>query len=1704
MNIFNTHQNIIQEYQSYIRSFVNIKDTRIRETVENELDKGLLWPDPLVQFNPSFKYGKSVRELCDEGVLHPGLKDIFQGYHLYQHQEEAIRQGVAGKDFIVTSGTGSGKSLTYITTIFNDILSAGNNSGMKGLIVYPMNALINSQEEEFRKFKTRYEEVFDREFPIRVASYTGQTKKLEREEIQANPPDILLTNYMMLELLMTRSGENPLREAMARHLKYLVFDELHTYRGRQGADVAMLIRRIRAMIHQEPLCIGTSATMVSGNSLTEQKEAVAEVGQLIFGSEIESDQIIVETLERQTNYIGSIDADKLKGSITEPISKTDSEEELRNHALAIWIENKISLAEVESWLHRRTPQTLNQIAQQLASETGLEISDCEKATRDLLEWSSAINERLKAVNIRKAYLPYRLHQFISQAGSVYVTLDLPDKREIRLEPGHFLTIQDQKVRLYQIVFSRYSGHEFLCVRLNYEENLIEARDFNDAFDLEDSEMAAGYLLLQHSGDEEIWSDDLIQLLPDSWIKETKAGIRVIKKYRDRIPQPIYFKPDGEFSFDRKNQSFKKGWFMPTKLLFDPTAGLFFDAKTNENTKLMRLCNEGRSTATTLLSFGVIKSLEQAGIAHRNQKLLSFTDNRQDAALQSGHFNDFINVGRLRSAIYHALRKNDSLDASEITDAVFEALQLDQEEYARQPSPYAGAREENERALKDYLTVRIIQDLERSWKFTMPNLEQCGLVQISYKYLEEIAQNDQAWQQIDLMNALDHDQRQDLLEIIMDYFRSSGAIDHRLISGNTYTLTNRIKDTLKMPWSLAEQENLNTPNALRIESIGWIYGKVFTKSAGYMSTLGRYIKDLVKNTEIDLNRDIYAELLHSIFQELVRAKYLNTDQVKGERGEAIVYKLNANMIRWSNGDGTEAKVDRVRLRTYKDAATSEPNAYFKSFYKQDFATMKVIRGQEHTGQISNEDRIDREENFRNGKISTLFCSPTMELGIDISDLNVVHMRNAPPNPSNYAQRSGRAGRSGQGALVFTYCSQYSPHDRHYFKNATDLVAGAVLPPKIDLTNEVLLIAHINALYLRDLGLKRLEKSISNLVLEEDLPKLPLHPEVAEILDKEHNGRSARVFGQIKSVLQTRGMENHLYSDKWIKEQIHLVPKKFNDALDRWRTIYNNAVLLRTEAQSIINNPIFGHKSEEKKAALGDQRFALRQISLLRCEDGHDHSEFYPYSYLAAEGFLPGYNFTRLPLRTFIAGTKGEDEGEYISRSRQVAIKEFAPRNIIYHNGGKYMINRMMVSEISSKLEKAKVALPSGYFMSGKEYDLETCPVTNIALTSDDSRETIMHLLPMTETATMRRDRINCDEEERLREGYKVETYFSVPGTMASTQKVDIYADGELLLEVFYMPATKIIKVNKNWSRVKNHGFPIDMRTGYWKKLKDYEEQDPNTGKIEFVKLYTDLTVDALYIQPVKALNLDQAGVTTLQYALKRAMEETYQAERNEIDVISMGRKERPNILAYEASEGSLGIMKQIVKEQHQFSDIIRRAYQICHFEDGDDMNPEAGPASYEDLLSYYNQRDHEIIDRFLIKDALEKLLDCEVRIAAREHADYDSQYNYLLTHMDHNSSTEETFLKYLKKNGLRLPDQAQPKLSKDLALYIMPDFQYEPHTYVFCDGSPHDDEDVQRRDHQQRRALRDRGYRVISWHYNTPLQQVIDQHQDVFTKVVDAE
>jgi superfamily II DNA/RNA helicase len=1716
MDILRTHSAVVQDYEAYIKSFLNIADEDIRAKVEESLKSGKLWPSPLLQFNPSFEVAGDVAVLTQQGVAHPAFGDIFrdaktkQLFKLYRHQVDAIKLGASGQSFVVTSGTGSGKSLTYIGTIFDHLLKNAASKGVTAVIVYPMNALINSQHAEFVRYATNYTASTGKEFPITFGQYTGQEKEEQRQKMRETPPQILLTNYMMLELLLTRIRERGIRDGIYANLRFLVFDELHTYRGRQGADVAMLVRRIQAQCAHNLVCIGTSATMVSGGTLAEQQIQVAAVASKLFGRTFASAQVVNEVLTRSLDFAGTIpDRDALAAAIAIPIELSAPVSKLRAHSVAIWLENTAAVELREGRLVRRRPLDLREIVEQLATDAGVSLESARIHLEQLLQWISAANKTLQDSGERYTVLPFKLHQFISQTGSVYTTLDQEgDGRFITLEPGLFRPDDEQQKPIFPNVFSRASGHAFICV--TRVGSKLEPREFQERESDEEADTQDGYLIV---GDG-VWDPDSdLELMPDAWVKANKQNVYSPRKdYAKLFPVKLHFDEFGNCSETTPKRWW--GWFMRAPLLFDPTSGTFYDTKTKEGTKLTKLGSEGRSTSTTITTFAILNQLADAGFPRPDQKLLSFTDNRQDAALQAGHFNDFVQIIRLRAAIRKALDEapGKSLTFSNLGEAIYKALNLKVTEFANTseenppPATLRGYREK----FQDFLLYQAIADLRRSWRIILPNLEQCALLRIDYRDLEENTGTDSKafWSDVPLLCDLTPELRAEFVRTVLDFCRQEFAIESDLLQESRLRQAEKeFRAQLRAPWTLDRDEKLREPQHIRLHTLRPNTG-ISAVSAGPASSLGKYIKLFIERhgLSVDLRKNNYDAFITRLFSKLQSAGYLSPTKARSsENQEVPVYRLALHMLVWRAGDRETVRVDAVKQRSYKDRAKVRPNAFFQRLYLRDFSQTKRLQGEDHTGQLNTDTRIDREDKFRKGDISALFCSPTMELGIDISNLSVVHMRNAPPNPANYAQRSGRAGRSGQAALVFTYCSSYSPHDRHYFEHKKDLVAGAVQAPRLDLCNRELLASHLNALLISQIGLPGLEtensgrSSLMRFVVD-DGHKLELAPTVRAGLELSATTRS-----QIKATFQRvvhdfadelRATASSWFTDQWADQNLTNIADNLDHALERWRHLYRAARVVLNRATERIKAGVLTPGSEEYRKFDRQQKQSSHQLGLLRNEGGGfaELSEFYPYRYLASEAFLPGYNFTRLPLRVFIPTPDGT-AGEFISRPRAIALREFGPLNIIYHRGRKYRVNQLVTQDAEGALQSAKISTKAGYFMPEDQKDREICPMTGLNLADNANRAILQDLIEMSESRTEEVERISCAEEERVSRGFDVQVFFSVDGGHFDRVRRAIVSTSEnTLLNLRFIPAARLVHVSKNWRAQPNQdGFPLGLVSGDWRQsIPPPDEKRPEVFKL--VKLFTTNLADALYLQPVQPLGLDADGVVTLQHALKRAIEAVFQVEPAEIGVHSVGDPESPNILLYEASEGSLGILSQFVEDISKFRAVVDKAIDLCLYNEEDYK----APASYRDLLSYYNQRDHKRINRFAIRDALEKLRVSSVTLSTNDKfSSYEEHYQSLLRSIDPTSSTERKFLDYLYAHGLRLPDAAQRRVD---GIFSQPDFYYEPRIWVFCDGTPHDDPAVQAEDEAKRQAIIARGDEVWAYYYRDDLAARVASRPDIFRKV----
>ncbi|MBF6614984.1 MAG: RNA helicase, partial [Chloroflexi bacterium] len=577
----------------------------------------------------------------------------------------------------------------------------------------------------------------------------------------------------------------------------------------------------------------------------------------------------------------------------------------------------------------------------------------------------------------------------------------------------------------------------------------------------------------------------------------------------------------------------------------------------------------------------------------------------------------------------------------------------------------------------------------------------------------------------------------------------------------------------------------------------------------------------------------------------------------------------------------ANVSGRSVGTSNNLRGGRTNQFFVDFYKQAADELQGFRAREHTAQVPYELREEREEEFREGKLPVLYCSPTMELGVDISELNMVNMRNVPPTPANYAQRSGRAGRSGQPALVFSYCTTGSPHDQYFFKRPEQMVAGAVTPPRLDLANEDLVRSHIHAIWLAE-SRQSLGKSLKDILdISGDQPTLELQPEVQDTINNEQFRRQARA--RAERVLASLGediLSAEWYSEGWLDKVLAQVARQFDQTIERWRSLYRAALKQSQMQQRIVLDA--SRSSDDKNQAKRLRREAESQIDLLTEVDNVVQSDFYSYRYFASEGFLPGYSFPRLPISAFIPARRVKQRDEFLSRPRFLAVSEFGPRAIIYHEGSRYLINKVILpvgdSSEDGAIEQNNVAMLEakrcercGYLhpiTDGVGQDLcENCH----APLGDPLRK----LFRLQNVSTKRRDKISSDEEERQRMGYEIisgvrfgehegqpsmqtASVESQPGTDVETinnrSGSGSSSGSNPLALLTYGHTATIWRINLGWARRRDrgqYGFQLDLERGYWARneaLEEADQSDPMSPSKARVIPYVEDRRNCLLIQP----------------------------------------------------------------------------------------------------------------------------------------------------------------------------------------------------------------------------------------------------------------
>ena len=663
----------------------------------------------------------------------------------------------------------------------------------------------------------------------------------------------------------------------------------------------------------------------------------------------------------------------------------------------------------------------------------------------------------------------------------------------------------------------------------------------------------------------------------------------------------------------------------------------------------------------------------------------------------------------------------------------------------------------------------------------------------------------------------------------------------------------------------------------------------------------------------------------------------------------------------------------------------------------------MEAREHTAQVDKDLRLNREWRFRYTKkdradlaadveaghdarrLPVLMCSPTMELGVDISALDVVFLRNVPPTPANYTQRAGRAGRAGQAALVTTYCAAQSPHDRYHFNDPAQMVAGVVRPPMLDLLNEDMVRAHCHAVWLAESG-------------------VALAPSVAEVLDVAHEGGRHPVRDEVERALRAPDLApraarrivatlrlvagGECFDDAYAQGVAAEAFERFDAAFEGWRRRLRAAEEQRDRAYATASSP--GASKDERRAADAAYHGARRQIDLLKGGQDSALSDFFTYRYLATEGFLPGYNFPRLPLTAFVPGSDRRAKGDYLSRARFLAIAEFGPMSLIYQEGQAYRVVKATLPPEARGADGSSLATDT----------LRLCPACGAIQASgapercEGCEAVLGDLIEIREAfrvenvETAPTERISANDEERQRQGFEIQTAFAWARDERLV-RAEAYDDGRIAA-LTYGPAARIVRINKGLRRRREKGvlgFRISVQTGRWAGGADVPEEDADPLKEPTTRVVPVVEDRKNAILLIPDVVLEPEAIATLQSALARGIERHFHVEEGEIAVEAVpDRDARRGLLIYEAVEGGAGVLSQMVSSGgDHFRRVAELALETMHYvreEDGAWQPRADAPCiagCYRCLLSYYNQPDHELIDRKHpdVATFLGRLTQCEI-------------------------------------------------------------------------------------------------------------------------------
>lgn len=1706
---------------------------RVDDPLESPLLEG-----PYVSLSRAFRQGPALRELAQEGVVHPHVPNLFPMERLHGHQDKAIRAIAAGRNAVVSTGTGSGKTECFLVPIVSHCLrlrDAGEPPGIRAVIVYPMNALAEDQLLRLRELLVGTGIPFAMyvgKTPERESDVTGLRCGPSRDDYQAKledvrkkgekrpvlPPEevasrevlrtpgkqprILLTNTKMLELLLTRATDVELFQGA--RLDFLVVDEAHTFRGAEGAEAALLMRRLRSYCGQTPSetrTIATSATLAD----PEEARPAEKFMRRFFGLDEEPVEVVNEEYEadewKQPRFevppmSAEIAADRLDQCL-QAVGKEDDEAKVLIQDLFRRLMNRtLSASDWRDALYEELRGCENAYRLAMELESPRPLADlCERlgiTAEEVLLWLAMGSVARR--NGRPLLRPV-VHVFVRGIDGAVV--GYPEGSNA---PKLWLSREDAG--------AEFPGLAFLSVMActtcgqHYYQTWLKDYVYSNG--------------RPTGGDAQ--DDGVVWTV----LEEAQGGCRAVLTDPFRLPaDPENEEGDARLpkgaaliEFCRRCGALNRGlercggcgtsglvtlWAVQMDGSDQPAKmSKCLSCGAGQRFVFGQMREPARPVRATVASD--VHVLSQSLLQHASRqppRLLVFADSRQDAAFQAGWMRDHARRYRLRGLLDEILREEGGPIGLDDIVGKFGTIFDGDEKLSRALIPEvweeaektpANRRHDQERGI--YLKLFLMRELAVQQR-QRAGLEPWGRMRVDYVGLSDTAPFVCDWSaRLGFAPA-------ELLEgirALLDIFRRR----YCLFDKETRVFTDWIDKSHRWVQNLYIPMFDGAPAAIKLRRSSGEQ-RIVALTGPTRQSPGDRAAQLWGVSESQ-----HDAFIDQLWRYLVESQVILPVEVRGSDGRRVrgfddAFQVDAGRVTLAAQSGTYRcrGCGRSFCRPLPDSRCLHFRCRGKVVREEedsdnfDLTTLResytLVRPREHSAQVPAAERERIEIAFKGGseEVNTIVCTPTLELGVDIGALDTILLRNVPPLPSNYWQRVGRAGRRHRIALNVTY-ARPTRHDRPYFKEPMRILSGKVEAPRFNLENPVMVDKHVRSIVLA--SLHRLARAADGHISEPEREALRsalkscLPGRIAPLLF--HDGGNGDIRDELVSVGPIREqVERHrdrllrdareVFSRGWPKEAVRLVSNEslirvvdsFGDDL---AAAYGRVFRRLKWVQGQIAR--LSEVQARRGSLDGEEGALLRRctevVKRLRGETPRDRSleegidDSLTYAILAVEGFLPGYGLEAGGVRGY--ANPYHARSFVLHRPTAMAIREFVPGNLIYANGRRFYTSRFEIGVGTDAAIRTFVVDPE------TEALFEATGATGVAAQS-------LEFIAACDVHLEQQSLISDEEENRFM--MPVSVFVRDEGIHGAGQA---FGWGERTLD--WRPQCHLVLANVGEAGLARRG-----TMGYLVCTVCGQARSPYASCTEvqkFSKMHTDrcgrppkrygiyarAVVDTLRLHGCTRTEAYSVG-EALRIGASRVLE----METEDLDLAAVPTPEHGedvDLLILDPMPGGSGLLQQMLEK---WPEVVSAALEVV------ENCPSQCEASCIDCLqSYFNQQYHGYLNRAEAARRLRELGDTLKEAHAIPAKIGPAPPNGKTT-----NRAEERLLRMLLRAGFPAPRLQHRIELPEISSFTVVDFYFECKSdqykgvCLYLDGlSYHTDEAAQERDRRLRSALSARDYCVL--------------------------